>query len=207
MIEWLPIKSLKEMRRIVGIMDKTSRTIYSAKLTNLKYSGSGGFTNGEGNLGFRNNGKDIMSILRTSFPVSTQWSPTNLIFSQSKYIGVGNWTAHGRRAPRSNEVWFLSTFVQITLLIAYYSTLIFAAFETSTSALSRILHTLAERPEVQEHLRKEIVEAKDKAASYAELDAKDVGLSYDALMSLPYLDAVCRETLRMYPPVLLLGRT
>ena len=71
MIEWLPIKSLKEMRRIVGIMDKTSRTIYSAKLTNLKYSGSGGFTNGEGNLGFRNNGKDVMSILRTSFPVST----------------------------------------------------------------------------------------------------------------------------------------
>ena len=71
MIEWLPIKSLKEMRRIVRIMDKTSRTIYSAKLTNLKYPGSGGFTNGEGNLGFRNNGKDIMSILRTSFPVST----------------------------------------------------------------------------------------------------------------------------------------
>ena len=71
MIEWLPIKSLKEMRRIVGIMDKTSRTIYSAKLTNLKYPGSGGFTYGEGNLGFRNNGKDIMSILRTSFLVST----------------------------------------------------------------------------------------------------------------------------------------
>lgn len=29
---------------------------------------------------------------------------------------------------------------------------------------------------------------------------EDVSLSYDDLMALPYLDALLRETLRVYPP-------
>ncbi|EEB98482.1 hypothetical protein MPER_01999, partial [Moniliophthora perniciosa FA553] len=32
-------------------------------------------------------------------------------------------------------------------------------------------------------------------------------ISYDELVSLPYLDAICRETLRLYPPVTYLIRT
>ena len=32
-------------------------------------------------------------------------------------------------------------------------------------------------------------------------------LSFDTLMSLPYLDAVIRETLRLFPPVAQLNRT
>jgi cytochrome P450 len=35
----------------------------------------------------------------------------------------------------------------------------------------------------------------------------DIELPYDTLMSLPYLDAVVRETLRVYPPSSLLSRT
>ena len=31
-------------------------------------------------------------------------------------------------------------------------------------------------------------------------------LDYDILMGLPYLDAVCRETLRVYPPVASVSR-
>lgn len=42
--------------------------------------------------------------------------------------------------------------------------------------------------DVQDKLRKEIQEAKD---------AEGADLPYDRLMSLPYLDAICRETLRL----------
>lgn len=65
--------------------------------------------------------------------------------------------------------------------------LIFAAMDTTSGALSRILFLLAEHPDVQEKLRQEITEAQ----------AQGETLSYDALVSLPYLDAVCRETLRL----------
>lgn len=67
------------------------------------------------------------------------------------------------------------------------STLIFAAMDTTSSALSRTLSLLVQHSDVQERLRAEIRAAKK------DLDV----LSYDQLDSLPYLDAVCRETLRL----------
>lgn len=50
---------------------------------------------------------------------------------------------------------------------------------------------------MQSRLREEVTAAR-----------KEYGgdLEYDELMSLPYLDAICRETLRMYPPALLVER-
>jgi cytochrome P450 len=60
--------------------------------------------------------------------------------------------------------------------------------DTSSSAISRILYLLAEHQDVQDKLRSELLEAK-KNNDGQELD-------YDQLMTLPYLDAVCRETLR-----------
>ncbi|KAH9949937.1 cytochrome P450 [Amylocystis lapponica] len=75
-------------------------------------------------------------------------------------------------------------------LVGQMTTLIFAAMDTTSNSLSRILHILSERPDVQEKLRQEIVTARD---------GRD--LSYDELMQLPFLDAVCRETLRLcFPP-------
>lgn len=64
----------------------------------------------------------------------------------------------------------------------------FAGHDTTSSALSHILHCLAMHQEHQEYLRNEITTS-------GLLDNDDV--SYDDLMSLPYLDAVCRETLRL----------
>lgn len=68
------------------------------------------------------------------------------------------------------------------------STLVFAATDTTSTALTQILHTLAEHPEAQEKLREEIREA-------SKLGGGDI--PYDQLVSLPYMDAVCRETLRL----------
>ena len=50
---------------------------------------------------------------------------------------------------------------------------------------------LAENPDVQSKLRDEIVTTRKEHGNF----------DYDTLQALPYLDAVCRETLRVYPPV------
>ncbi|KAI8986789.1 cytochrome P450 [Trametes punicea] len=72
-------------------------------------------------------------------------------------------------------------------LIAQISTLVFAATDTTSNTLARVLHVLGERPDVQSKLREEIITA---------CDGND--LTYDALQALPYLDAVVKETLRFY---------
>ncbi|PIL23231.1 cytochrome P450 [Ganoderma sinense ZZ0214-1] len=75
-------------------------------------------------------------------------------------------------------------------LIGQMSTFIFAGMDTTSNALSITLSMLCEHQDVQEKLRSEILEA-----------SKGGDLEYDVLVSLPYLDAVCRETLRLYAPV------
>ncbi|PCH40543.1 cytochrome P450 [Wolfiporia cocos MD-104 SS10] len=80
-------------------------------------------------------------------------------------------------------------------VLAQISTLVFAATDTSSNTLSRILELLAHHPDMQEKLREELL-----TAGAAE------GIPYDQLNQLPYLDAVVRETLRRYPPLTLLSR-
>ena len=58
--------------------------------------------------------------------------------------------------------------------------------DTTSNALSIILQLLAQHIDVQDKLRAEILEASNGG-----------DVDYDTLVSLPYLDAVCRETLRM----------
>ncbi len=61
--------------------------------------------------------------------------------------------------------------------------------DTTSNALSLTLWRLAQNPKVQNILRNEILEAQEARGG------GDIG--YDDLVALPYLDAVCRETLRM----------
>ena len=68
------------------------------------------------------------------------------------------------------------------------STFMFAGADTTSNGLSRILHLLCEHPDVQDKLRAEIRAAIEQ---YSE------EVPYDELCALPYLDAVCRETLRL----------
>ncbi|KAJ3797629.1 cytochrome P450 [Lentinula aff. detonsa] len=78
-------------------------------------------------------------------------------------------------------------------IIAQVSTFIFAAMDTTSSGMSRVLHLLTLHPEVQDKIRQEILAARR--------EHQGGQLSYDELVGLPYLDAVCRETLRLYAPV------
>ncbi|KAM5545440.1 hypothetical protein V8D89_000478 [Ganoderma adspersum] len=75
-------------------------------------------------------------------------------------------------------------------ILAQTSTFILAGMDTTSNALSRILHLLAQNPSVQEKLRAEIIEAQGGEAD----------IPYDDLVKLSYLDAVCREALRLYAP-------
>lgn len=76
-------------------------------------------------------------------------------------------------------------------LIGQMSTITFAAMDTTSNALSRTLHLLALHPDVQHRLREEIRRAKTDAGGNIE------HISYDTLIALPFMDAICRETLRL----------
>ncbi|KAF8550952.1 cytochrome P450 [Imleria badia] len=69
--------------------------------------------------------------------------------------------------------------------------LIFAAKDTTSSALARILHILAQ---IQDRLRQEFAATRENLAVGTEND-------YDTLSEMPFLDAFCRETVRLYAPV------
>ncbi|KAF9528231.1 cytochrome P450 [Crepidotus variabilis] len=75
-------------------------------------------------------------------------------------------------------------------------TLCFSATDTTSTALARLLHLLSDNQDAQNKLRDEV-----------RLVRPIKELPYDTLMSLPYLDALCKETLRLYPPVPVLLRT
>ncbi|CUA77338.1 Putative cytochrome P450 CYP13A5 [Caenorhabditis elegans] [Rhizoctonia solani] len=82
-------------------------------------------------------------------------------------------------------------------LIAQVNAFVLAGSDTTSSALARTLHLLAQNPKIQATLRAEVSEAFNLHGS---------NLDYDQINSLPYLDAICREVLRLYPPALFVER-
>lgn len=65
----------------------------------------------------------------------------------------------------------------------------FAGLDTVASAFARLLQTLATHSHIQEKLRKEIIDLVGENGWEQ--------LTYDQLASLPLLDAVLKETLRL----------
>ena len=63
--------------------------------------------------------------------------------------------------------------------------------------MSNLFYVLASHPDVQKKLRDEVRRA--RAGNGGEID-------HDTLLALPYLDAVIRETLRVFPPAPMLDR-
>lgn len=77
--------------------------------------------------------------------------------------------------------------MSLELINFRYSMLVFAGTDTTSNALARALQLLSHHQTLQDRLRAEIM-----AASPSSED-----IPYDELVNLPYLDAVCRETLRL----------
>ncbi|QRV93245.1 cytochrome P450 family protein [Ceratobasidium sp. AG-Ba] len=82
-------------------------------------------------------------------------------------------------------------------MIGHMNIFIFAGHETTSTAMSRMLSILASSKRIQDKLREEV-------QKYFTEHADDT--HHDALLELPYLDAVIRETLRLYAPVTRLAR-
>jgi cytochrome P450 len=88
----------------------------------------------------------------------------------------------------------------------------FAGLETTTAAVARALCMLEKHTHVQQRLRAEVHDAMtayqaiDVNHSHVKDSLGSVRLSYDSLMNLSLPDAVVRETLRLYPPIPVLGR-
>ncbi|EPT02232.1 hypothetical protein FOMPIDRAFT_1022893 [Fomitopsis schrenkii] len=77
-------------------------------------------------------------------------------------------------------------------LLGQMATFIFAGMDTTSNALARTIDLLSKHPDVQDKLRAELLEA-----------IREYGpeIPHDVLVELPYMDAICRETLRFYAPV------
>jgi len=82
-------------------------------------------------------------------------------------------------------------------LLAQAASFFSAGFETSSTTTAFALYELAMQPKLQNILREELLEALKKSNGQ---------ISYDMTWSLPYLDMVVSETLRMYPPLGYLNR-
>ncbi|TCD61203.1 cytochrome P450-dit2 [Steccherinum ochraceum] len=83
-------------------------------------------------------------------------------------------------------------------VIGQVNTFVLAGTDTTSNIMSRILDVLSIRQDMQDRLRSEVMKAR------AELGASE--LSFDTVMEMPLLDAVCKESFRLYPPVLAIDR-
>ena len=106
------------------------------------------------------------------------------------------WTLTRIREVRENSKAAEEDRLSDNELLAQVNTFLFAGTDTTANSLSRILCMLSANPDAQDKLRKELLE----------VGAPDASLTYEVLDHLPFLDAVCRETLRLHAPVRLLHR-
>merc|ERR1711894_182975 len=80
----------------------------------------------------------------------------------------------------------------------------FEGHDTTSASMSCVLQSLCNWPEVLKKLQDEVDGAFDRGLSFEEGNANQVKMT---LMSLPYLEAVIKESLRMYPSVPMFGRS
>lgn len=74
-------------------------------------------------------------------------------------------------------------------LLGLMNGLIFAAMDTTSSAFARMLHVLALNQDIQDRLRQEML------TIHGQLGTDE--LDYDGISEMPYLDAFCKEILRL----------
>ncbi|KAG1751445.1 cytochrome P450, partial [Suillus paluster] len=174
---WIPtemMRDVREMRRILEVMDSGSKKVFAEKKAALETSATlspAGANHEVGHLK-PSRGKDMMNIMLKA----------NSATSSSEQLTDAE-------------------------LLGQTNVVVLGGLETTTFALSCCVYLLAKNPLAQARLRSEIRDAirstslAQDDSSFCEHKNPPLNLSYDALMNLPFLDGVIRETLRFYPPL------
>ncbi|KAG8961220.1 hypothetical protein FRC03_005650 [Tulasnella sp. 419] len=85
-------------------------------------------------------------------------------------------------------------------LITQINTLLFVGSDTTSLSLDWTLNFLSKHPDVQSRLREEIIECLNKEGQELGSGSFDE-VTQAEILSLPYLDCVVKESLRLMPPV------
>ncbi|KAG0707374.1 cytochrome P450 [Suillus ampliporus] len=91
-------------------------------------------------------------------------------------------------------------------LLGQMNIMVFAGVDTTTAAVARALYMLAKHPDRRSAMLSLHTEASNVDHSHDQDEGGSTRLPYDVLMTLPFLDAVVRETLRLYPSLPILTR-
>ncbi|KAI0642531.1 cytochrome P450 [Trametes meyenii] len=170
--EVIPYAPLQRMRGISDSVHATARQILQQKKEALQ--GDGNLKTTLQELG---DGSDLISIL-------SEFRTTYI-----RRNGRAHSSAVRHNATPSDDI---SSFSEENLL-GQMSLLLLQATDTTSTTLVRLVQQLALHPEVQGLVRQEVVEATaGQGRTLQDLD-------FDAYAQLSYMDAVIRETIRMYP--------
>ncbi|KAF9235961.1 cytochrome P450 [Melanogaster broomeanus] len=118
--------------------------------------------------------------------------PSYIRYSIAQMLGTGLLYVEGVQHPTHPEpsvrVIPPSTYKQLTDYSTEVPTFLVAGHETTSTATTWALYAMALAPDIQTKLREELISVDTETPSMEDL------------MALPYLDAVVRETLRLYTP-------
>ncbi|KAG1746406.1 cytochrome P450 [Suillus lakei] len=152
---WIPTKfmrDVREMRRIVEMMDCVSRKVFAEKKAAMEAEDI-----------LCGDGDSILSMMDIML--------------------------------KANSLSSNATKLTDAELLGQMNVMIFAGLDTTTSALARCVHLLAQHPRAQAKLRSEIGDAMKSSIHQEDDDIASAELPYDVLMGLPFLDGIVKETL------------
>jgi hypothetical protein len=149
-----PVPRVQKVRRIVETLQRNSEALYAAKKVAL----SSGDTEVAMQVGA---GKDVMSVLSAAYPPSL---PSPMRCSLFLLCWVLCYAVKANMAAAANEKESLPD----EEVLGQMNTLVSAAHDTTSSALARMLYSLAHDLPRQHRLREELAQA--RADTFGELD-------------------------------------